>query len=108
MSKVIDADSQIREVKDVDQSGGKNSPKASIHQQIGDPTRGTNVAVICTLLCTITMLGTVWALYQAAVAERETRMLQYYLLELDARAIRYGIKTDDESIAKKLSQPKEK
>lgn len=41
---------------------------------------------------------------EAARAEREARMLQYYLLELDARVIGAGIKPDSEAISKKLEE----
>lgn len=42
----------------------------------------------------------------ARIAEREARMLQYYLLELDAKVIKAGIKPADESIANKLKERK--
>lgn len=42
----------------------------------------------------------------ARLAEREARMLQYYLLELDAKVIKAGIKPADESIANKLKESK--
>jgi hypothetical protein len=38
------------------------------------------------------------------LAEREARMLQYYLLELDAKVIKAGIKPADEAIANKLKE----
>jgi hypothetical protein len=37
-------------------------------------------------------------------AEREARMLQYYVLEMDAKLIAAGFKTDAESVAKKLKE----
>lgn len=42
------------------------------------------------------------ALVRSGDAERESRMLEYYLLELDAKAIAAGIKQPDEAISKKL------
>lgn len=39
--------------------------------------------------------------------ETETRMLEYYLLELDAKFINAGLKDPAEAIAKKLQQQRE-
>jgi len=39
-------------------------------------------------------------------AERETRMLEYYLLELDAKFISSGLKKPEDSIAEKLKERK--
>jgi hypothetical protein len=41
---------------------------------------------------------------EAARAEREARMLQYYVLEMDAKMIAAGYKTDAESVAKRLKE----
>jgi hypothetical protein len=41
---------------------------------------------------------------ESARAEREARMLQYYVLEMDAKLIAAGFKTDAESIAKRLKE----
>lgn len=41
---------------------------------------------------------------KAEIAEREARMLQYYVLEMDAKLVAAGFKTDAESIAKKLKE----
>jgi hypothetical protein len=35
-------------------------------------------------------------------AEREARMLQYYVLEMDAKLISHGIKPPEDSVAKQL------
>ncbi len=45
---------------------------------------------------------------EAVKAERETRMLEYYLLELDAKFINAGLKDPAESIANKLKAEREK
>ena len=42
----------------------------------------------------------------AVNAEREARMLEYYLLELDAKVIASGIKRPEDSIANKLKREK--
>jgi len=58
------------------------------------------------LLAAVSLILALWARSDAARAERESRMLQYYLLELDARVIAAGIKKEDESISKKLEKEK--
>lgn len=42
------------------------------------------------------------AIAQMALSERETRMLEYYLLELDAKVISAGLKDPKDGIAKKI------
>lgn len=42
----------------------------------------------------------------ARLAERESRMLQYYLLELDAKVIKAGIKPASEAISKRIQESK--
>ncbi len=44
------------------------------------------------------------ALSYAGVAERESRMLQYYVLEMDAKLIAAGVKKPEESVASKLKE----
>lgn len=44
------------------------------------------------------------AVLQFERTEKETRMLEYYLLELDAKFISAGLKPAEESIAQKLAQ----
>lgn len=44
---------------------------------------------------------------QANKTERETRMLEYYLLELDGKVIKAGIKRPEDSIAGKLKQERD-
>lgn len=48
----------------------------------------------------------VYAINKANTSEREARMLQYYLLELDAKVIKAGIKGHDEAISKQLEESK--
>ncbi len=45
-----------------------------------------------------------FATLRANDSEREARMLQYYLLELDAKVIASGIKRPEDSIARKLKE----
>lgn len=44
------------------------------------------------------------ALNRARDAETEARMLEYYVLEMDAKLIAAGFKTDSESVAKRLKE----
>lgn len=50
----------------------------------------------------------VMSMFTASKSERETRMMEYYLLELDAKFINAGLKDPAESIAKKLQSEREK
>lgn len=56
------------------------------------------------LIAGVSIVMALWSRTEASKAERETRMLEYYLLELDARVIAAGIKKPDESIAQKLDK----
>lgn len=47
---------------------------------------------------------TAFSFTEARNAEREARMLQYYLLELDAKIIAAGIKKPEEAISKQLER----
>ncbi|HEU4600510.1 MAG TPA: hypothetical protein VFS24_01010 [Steroidobacteraceae bacterium] len=50
----------------------------------------------------------IFALLAAQHAERETRMLEYYVLEMDAKLIAAGVKKPEEAVAKQLNQEKRK
>ncbi len=60
------------------------------------------------LIAGIAVALAISSMMTAARSERETRMLEFYILELDAKLIAAGYKTDAESIAKKLKQRGEK
>lgn len=45
-----------------------------------------------------------WAIFQASIAERETRMLEYYVLEMDAKLIAAGVKKPEEAVSKRLEK----
>lgn len=47
-----------------------------------------------------------WAIFQASIAERETRMLEYYVLEMDAKLIAAGIKKPEEAVARQQEKRK--
>lgn len=48
----------------------------------------------------------VWLISANSRAERESRMLQYYVLEMDAKLIAAGVKKPEEAVADKLRQEK--
>lgn len=74
----------------IDQSTGKNEKLPWIS--------------IAMLLAGASLVGMFWSISDARRAERETRMLEYYLLELDAKVIAAGIKAPEDAIAKKLDK----
>ncbi len=57
-------------------------------------------AVVTSVLCWVVMSERVQR------AEVETRMLEYYLLELDAKAIAAGIKRPEEAISNRMKERK--
>ena len=67
---------------------------------------GKHVAVValCAALCAGSMVYAMLANTKAEDARMESRMLQYYVLEMDAKLIAAGFKTDAESIARKLKE----
>lgn len=64
--------------------------------------------ILLAAFCGISLGFGVTAIYVSSRAERESRMLQYYLLELDAKFIAAGMKKPEESVANKLSQEQRK
>lgn len=62
------------------------------------------IIVILALLSGVAIALAMLAWARASDSERETRMLEYYLLELDAKAIAAGIKRPEEAIANKLKE----
>ena len=69
-----------------------------------ESTKVLPILVVLTLLCGLSIGLTIFAFAGARNAEREARMLEYYLLELDAKFINAGLKEPAESIAEKLKQ----
>jgi hypothetical protein len=69
---------------------------------------GKHIAAValCAALCGMSLVLSAWSAYTAVKAERETRMQQYYLLELDAKVISAGIKKPEDAIASKLEKSK--
>lgn len=64
------------------------------------------ILVILSLLCGLSIGLAIFAFSASRNADREARMLEYYLLELDAKFIHAGLKDPAESIAKKLEEQK--
>jgi hypothetical protein len=113
VSKVIDSNSRIRdvrdpphEVKDFDLSDRRSrySPKSTVIQV--ENGKQTNTIVICAVLCAVAAFGSVVALYRWAVTERETRMLEYYVMELDGKLMAGGLLDYNESWAAKKAARK--
>lgn len=59
------------------------------------------LAVLAFALAAAAIVMACWSMHDAHIAEREARMQQYYVLELDAKLIAAGIKKPDEAVAKK-------
>ena len=60
--------------------------------------------IVLTMISGIAVAFGVVAFYQSTIAERESRMLQYYVLEMDAKLIAAGVKKPEESTASKLKE----
>lgn len=63
--------------------------------------------LVLALACGISIGLAVFAYSTAKNAEMETRMLEYYLLELDGKVIEAGIKKPEDSIASKLKKQRQ-
>lgn len=57
-----------------------------------------------TLVAGLAIAIACWAVFQASLSERETRMLEYYVLEMDAKLIAAGIKKPEEAVSKRLEK----
>lgn len=73
-----------------------------------ESTKLLPVLVLLTLLTGVSIGIAAFAFAASGKSERETRMLEYYLLELDAKFINAGLKDPADSIAKKLKAEREK
>lgn len=54
----------------------------------------------------ISVIVNIFLVFEYRDVQREVRMQQYYLLELDAKFIGAGLKKPDDAIAKKLQESK--
>jgi hypothetical protein len=78
---------------------------AAVHSNIDNSVNKALPWIVgLAVLATLGFSFGVMAKIDAGKAERESRMLQYYLLELDARVIAAGIKSPEEAISKKLEK----
>lgn len=50
----------------------------------------------------------IYAMVDAQRTEREARMLEYYVLEMDAKLIAAGVKKPEEAVSKRLNEEKRK
>lgn len=64
--------------------------------------RGAIILILALLavICGIALVRSESAKDESSKAEREARMLQYYVLEMDAKLIAAGVKKPEEAIAK--------
>ena len=67
---------------------------------------GRTGAIVLGIISGLALGCGIYAEIEASKAEREARMLQYYLLELDAKFIAAGLKKPDDAISKKLEEEK--
>jgi len=81
---------------------GKNSPVASASVSGVPPSLFWANTLVAGLAIAIGF----WAIFQARLAEREARMLQYYVLEMDAKLIAAGVKKPEESVASQQEKRK--
>lgn len=72
-----------------------------------ESTKLLPIIVLLAVLCGLSIGLAVFAFSASRNADREARMLEYYLLELDAKFINAGLKDPAESIASKLKQRQE-
>jgi hypothetical protein len=81
----------------------RGSERANVNNtkiEIGDRT----ISVLAIVLAATSIVVAFWAIFQAVLAEREARMLQYYVLEMDAKLIAAGVKKPEDAVAKKLER----
>ena len=57
-------------------------------------------SILSALACSIS----IWALILAQQSERESRMLEYYVLEMDSKLIASGVKKPEEAVSKRLER----
>jgi ABC-type taurine transport system ATPase subunit len=60
--------------------------------------------LVCSILSGLAIGLCLLTVLLSQQAERESRMLQYYVLEMDAKLIAAGVKKPDEAISKRLEK----
>jgi hypothetical protein len=70
----------------------------SVNQREGSISQNTRInisdkskALIVATLIALNLLATVWMFIQWKVAERESRLLEYYVMELDGKMMASGL-----------------
>lgn len=91
-----------------------HSPDESITAHPGSNVNKTVISiserlltVIAIVIGVVALVTAFWSTHESALAERESRMLQYYVLEMDAKLIAAGVKKPEESVAKQLKEKKQ-
>lgn len=59
------------------------------------------VSVVAITLSVAALVCAGWSIHESMLSEREARMLEYYVLELDAKFISAGLKKPEDAIANK-------
>lgn len=81
------------------------APGAAVHSHVDQSTNKALPWIATSMLISgMAVVLAIGARMDAQRAEREARMLQMYVLELDAKLIAVGYKTDAEALAKKLRE----
>lgn len=108
--KAMNGDSrpnQIRQHDSPDESVRDNTASVQITRIILNERAVTIlIAALLAVLAGVALARSESAATRANDAEREARMLQYYVLEMDAKLITAGVKRPDEAVANKLKQEK--
>jgi hypothetical protein len=87
------------EMTKVEQGGTLNHSSATINDRTA-----LYVGILAFGFSCIAVALALDARLDAQRAEREARMLEYYVLEVDAKLIAAGVKTDAESVANRLKK----
>ncbi len=78
-----------------------HSPSASI---VMTGERLGALIIVLGVLSGMSIAFAIFSMRESAKSERETRMLQYYVLEMDAKLIASGVKSPGESVAQNLNK----
>lgn len=101
--RLINSDGQIVDAK-VSAAPGASANRNT--NTIIDNGKYIATVAICAALCGVSAVYAWAATEKANRSEERADLLQYYLLELDAKVIKAGVKQPEESIAGKLAKEK--
>ena len=65
---------------------------------------GRTAAIVLGILSGLSLGASLFTMWELTKAERETRMLEYYVLEMDAKLIAAGVKKPEDAVANKLKE----